>query len=82
MEGDQRYISPPSLTTTLDGVDGQRHDPATIPPGMTRYPLYRSLYGPQDRSWQVWRISPTPEFDPPTVQPVGSRHSLRHPAHY
>ena len=60
------------------GVDGQRHDPAAIPPGMSRYPLHRSLCGPQGRSGQVRPISPTPEFDPRTVQAVASRHSLRH----
>jgi hypothetical protein len=78
-EGDQRYITPLSLTTPLYGVDGQRHDPAAIPPGMTRYPLHRSLCGPHGRSGQVQRISPTPEFDPRTVQPVASPHSLCHP---
>ena len=30
------------------GVGGQRHAPATLPPGKTRYPLYRRLGGPQD----------------------------------
>jgi hypothetical protein len=28
------------------GVDGQRHAPAALPPGMTRYPLYKRLDGP------------------------------------
>ena len=54
-EGNQRYISPLSLTTALDGVDGQRHDQAAIPPGMTRHPFHRSLGGPQGRSGQVRR---------------------------
>ena len=38
------------------------------PQGKTRYSLYRRLVGPQDRSGQVRKISPTPGFDPRTVQ--------------
>jgi hypothetical protein len=30
---EQMYSSTPSLTSTLDGVGGQRHAPATLPPG-------------------------------------------------
>ena len=40
------------------GVGGQPHAPAALPPGKTRYPLYRRLVGPQDRSGRVWKISP------------------------
>jgi hypothetical protein len=29
--------------TALDGVGGQRHTPAALPPGQTRHPLYRRL---------------------------------------
>ena len=36
-----------SLTSALDGVGGQRHDPAALTSGReTRYPLYRRLGGP------------------------------------
>jgi hypothetical protein len=35
------------------GVGGQRHTPAALPPGQTRYPLYRRLGGPQSRSGWV-----------------------------
>jgi hypothetical protein len=56
-------------------VGGQRHAPATLPPGKTRYPLYRRLGGPQGRYRQVRKISPPPEFDPRTVQPVVSRYT-------
>ena len=52
------------------GVGDQRHAPAALPPGKTRYPLYGRLGGSQDRSGQV---SP-PGFDPRTVQPVASRY--------
>ena len=54
---------------------GQRHAPAALPPGMTQYQLYRRLGGPQGRSGQVRKISPTPEFDPRTVQLVPSRYT-------
>ena len=35
-EGEYRYNSTLSLTSALDGVAGQRHAPAALPPGMTR----------------------------------------------
>jgi hypothetical protein len=41
-----------------------------IPPGKTRYPLERSLGGPQGRSAQVRKISPPRGIDRRTVQPV------------
>ena len=46
------------------GLGGQRHAPVSVPPGKTRYPLYRRLDGPQSRSGQVREISPLPGFDP------------------
>jgi hypothetical protein len=51
------------------------HAPAALPPGKTRYPLYRRLGGPQSRSGRVRKISPPPGFDPQTVQPVASRYT-------
>jgi hypothetical protein len=42
------------------GVGGQRHGTAALPPGMTRYLLYRRLGGPQVRSGRVLKISPPP----------------------
>jgi hypothetical protein len=47
----------------------------SLPPGKTRYPLYRRLGGPHGRSGQVRKISPPPGFDPRTVQPVASRYT-------
>ena len=67
------YSSTLSLTSALDGVGGQRHAPAALPPGKTRYQLYRRLGGPQGRSGQVRKISPPQGFDPRTVLPVASR---------
>ena len=40
------------------GVGGQRHAPAALPPGKTRYRLYRRLGGPQGRSGRVRKIPP------------------------
>jgi hypothetical protein len=57
------------------GVGGHPHAPAALPPGKTRYPLYRRLGGLQGRSGRVRKISSPPEFDPPTVHPVASRYT-------
>jgi hypothetical protein len=56
-EGEQRYSSTLSLVSAPDGMGGQRHAPAALPPGKTRYPLYRRLGGPQGRCGQVRKIS-------------------------
>ena len=56
-------------------VGGQHHAPATLAPVKTRYPLYRRLGGPQGRPRNMRNISPPPEFDPRTVQPVASRYT-------
>jgi len=48
----------------------------SLPPGKTRYPLYRRLSGSQGRSGQVPKISPPPPgYDPRTVQAVASRYT-------
>jgi hypothetical protein len=52
------YNSTLSSTSALDGVGGQRHAPAALPPGRTLYPLYRRLVGPQSLSGRVRKISP------------------------
>ena len=74
-EVEQRFSCTVSLTSALDGVNGQRDAPAVLPPGKTRYPLYRRLGGSQGRSGRVRKISPSPGFDPRTVQPVESRYT-------
>jgi len=56
-------------------VGGQRHAPTALPPGKTRYPLYRRPGGPQGQSGRVRKISSPPGFDPRTVQPVASRYT-------
>jgi len=57
------------------GLGGQRHAPAALPPGKTRYPLYRRLYDPQGRSGLVRRISPHTGIRTRTVQYVASRYN-------
>ena len=65
-----------SLTSALDGGGWSTPRPGRFTPGKeTRYPLYRRLGGPQGRSGRVRKISPTPGFDPQTVQPVASRYT-------
>jgi hypothetical protein len=56
-------------------VGGQHHAPAALPPGKTRYPLYRKLGRPQGRSGRMRKISPPQGFDPRTAQPVASRYT-------
>ena len=56
-------------------LGGQRHAPAVLPQGKTRYPLYWRLGGPQGCSGRVRKISPPKGFDPRTVQPVASRYT-------
>jgi hypothetical protein len=64
------------MTTALEGGEWSAACPGRIlPPGKTRYPLYRRLGGPQGQSGQVRKISPPPTFDPWTVQPVVSRYT-------
>ena len=55
----------------------------SVPPGKkTRYPLYRRLSGPQDRSGQVREISPLTGIRSPD-RPARSQslYRLRYPAH-
>jgi len=54
------------------GVGSQCHGPAALHLGNNRYPLYRSLGGPQGWSGQVWKISFPPGVDSWIVQPVMS----------
>ena len=56
-------------------VGSQRHAPAALSPGKTRYPLSKRLGGHQGRSRWVQEISPSPAFDPWAFQPVASRYT-------
>jgi hypothetical protein len=72
--GQQSYIANLSLTSGPDGVGGQRHAPAVISPGKTRYPLYRRVGGPQGRSGRVRKILSPPASIPGTSSPWESLH--------
>jgi hypothetical protein len=64
------------MTTALEADEGSASRPGcSLPPGKTRYPLYRRLGGPQGRSGQVRKISPPLGFDPWTVHPVAGRYT-------
>jgi hypothetical protein len=64
------------MTTAPEGGEWSASRPGrSLPPGKTRYPLYRRLGGPQSQSGQVRKISPPPGFDPRTVQLVASRYT-------
>jgi len=69
------FSSTYSLTSAQDVVGGQRHPPAALPPGKTRYPLYRGLGGSQGRPGKMRKIPPL-GFDPRTVQPVPNRYTF------
>ena len=56
-------------------VGDQRHAPAALPLGKTRYPLYTMLSGPQSQSGLVRKILLPPGFDPRTVQLLASRYT-------
>ena len=70
------------MTTALEGGEWSAAGPGrTLPPGKTRYPLYRRLGGPQGRSGRAENLAP-PRFEFPAVQPVAqSLYRLSHPAH-
>jgi hypothetical protein len=64
-------------------VGDQRHTPAVLPPGKTRYLMYRRLGGPHGQSGRMRKISHLPGFDPRTFQPVASRYTdWAIPAHH
>jgi len=70
------------MTAALEGDGWSAARPGrTLPPGKTRYPLYRRLDGPQGRSGRAEYLVPTGiRFR--TVQPVAqSLYRLSYPAH-
>jgi hypothetical protein len=60
-------------------VGGQLHASVALPPGKTRYLLYRRLCRPQGRCGRVGKISPQTGFDPRTFQPVAIPTALSRP---
>jgi len=65
------------MTAALEGGEWSAARPGrTLLPGKTRYPFYRSLGGPQDRSGLAENLVPTGiRFR--TVQPVVGRYTDR-----
>ena len=58
-EREQMYsCTLPSTSALKIGVGDQLHAPAALPPRKTRYPLYRRLGGPPNRSGRVRKTSP------------------------
>ena len=71
------------MTTALERGEGSASRPGrSLPPGKTRYPLYRRLGGPQGPSGQVRKISPPTGIQPPD-RPARSQslYRLSYPAH-
>jgi len=63
------------MTAALEGGEWSAARPGrTLPPGKTRYPLYRRLGGPQDRSGWAENLVPT-GIRSRTVQFVVSRYT-------
>jgi hypothetical protein len=73
--GEWRYSSSHSRCRQWKGVGGQYHVLAALPPGKTRYPLYRRLDGPLGQSGHVRKISPPLEFGSQTFQPVAIHYT-------
>jgi hypothetical protein len=57
------------------GAGGQRHAPAALPSGKTRYPLYTRPGGHHGRFGRGRKISPPPGFDARIVHPIVSRYT-------
>jgi len=70
------------MTPELEGGEWSAARPGhTLPPGKTRYPIYRRLGGPQGRSDRVENLVPT-GIRSRTVQPVAqSLYRLSYRAH-
>ena len=63
------------MTVALEGGEWSAARPGrTLPPGKTRYPLYRRLGGPQGRHGRAENLFPT-GIRSQTVQPVVSRYT-------
>jgi hypothetical protein len=70
-QGERKYNTFSYLTSELDGVSGQRHDPAELYPGKDpRYPLYRRQDGPQ--SWSGHRGQRKISFYLSAIEPRSS----------
>ena len=63
-------------TTALEGDEGPASRPGrSLPPGKTRYPMYRRLDGLQDQFGRVRKISSLPGFDSRTIEAITNRYT-------
>ena len=63
------------MIVALEGGEWSAARPGrSLPPGKTRYPFYRSLGGPQDRSGQAENLVPN-RIRSRAIQPVVSRYT-------
>jgi hypothetical protein len=67
---ENKCSSTPSSTSAQYKVCGKRHVPAVLPPGKTRYPLYKRLGVPRVGLDGCGKSRPPPGFNAWTVQPV------------
>ena len=79
-----RGIALPFLEHGIRRGEGLASRPGrSLPPGKTRYPLYRKLGGTQGRSGQVRKVSPpTGIRSPDRPARNQSLYRLRYPAHF
>jgi hypothetical protein len=82
LEEEWRYSSTLSLTSALDGVGGQHHAPAALPPGMTRYPLYRRGWAPGTVWTGAENLAPTGIRSPDRPARSESLYLLWYPGPY
>ena len=64
-----------SLTSALDGVGGQRHAPATLPPEKNPVPVVEEAGWTPGPVWTGAENLTATVFDPRTIQPVASRYT-------
>jgi len=70
------------MNAALEGGEWSAARPGrTLPPGKTRYPLYRRLGGPQDRSGRGAKPRPHRDSIPDRPARSQSLYRLSHPAH-
>ena len=75
-EGEYSYSSSLSLISALDGMGGQRHAPAVLPPGKRPGThCIEGWIGPRAGLDGCGKSRLPPEFDPLTVQSVASRYT-------
>ena len=72
----QMHSSTLSLTSVLNGCPSLTPPPGCFTAGKrTRFSLQRRLGKPRDWSGRLSQISPPPDFEPRTVEPVASCYS-------